>query len=335
MSATERITRGLSAAGALRASVFGVAATVFWWTLSVRAGVMAAATGAVWASLAADRLARFRPPVRAASALGIAFAVSLLGGAIANWLLQVDFVSQWIGSIAAVQLAEVVRCASFTAPAVFALRFFAARYPAAVVVEVFVVAAAFVAAVAAHREGIAPDFPVRQRQLPQHLRIRRFRDIEDRERRRPMLVGDIHVAAAVLDLHRHAFAEIGRAEDEDLQTVRPGLVASPRAGRDAHRVPFLELDDLVDVGRAPDVGRLRLAAVAAGFLADVPAVPEEGRAPGLGVRIAGCARRNFGNGFTTIVGSSMSESRLPTRTHEPSTSQSAIPSASSATSLSR
>src|SRR5262249_26853845 len=27
--------------------------------------------------------------------------------------------------------------------------------------------------------------------------------------------------------------------------LRPGLVASPRTGRDAHRVPFLELDDLV------------------------------------------------------------------------------------------
>src|SRR5207249_2595279 len=40
-------------------------------------------------------------------------------------------------------------------------------------------------------------------------------------------------------------AEIGRADDEDLEALRPGLVASPRTGRDAHRVPFLELDDLV------------------------------------------------------------------------------------------
>src|SRR5262249_17251827 len=36
-----------------------------------------------------------------------------------------------------------------------------------------------------------------------------------------------------------------RADDEDLEALRTGLVASPRAGRDAHRVPFLELDDLV------------------------------------------------------------------------------------------
>src|SRR5205823_7207156 len=32
---------------------------------------------------------------------------------------------------------------------------------------------------------------------------------------------------------------------EDLEALRPGLVASPRTGRDAHRVPFFEADDLV------------------------------------------------------------------------------------------
>src|SRR5262249_18742976 len=36
-----------------------------------------------------------------------------------------------------------------------------------------------------------------------------------------------------------------RADDEDLEALGPSLVASPRTGRDAHRVPFLELDDLV------------------------------------------------------------------------------------------
>src|SRR5438093_4888192 len=40
-------------------------------------------------------------------------------------------------------------------------------------------------------------------------------------------------------------AEIGRADDEELEALWPGLVASPRTGRDAHRVPFLEFDDLV------------------------------------------------------------------------------------------
>src|SRR2546428_6299449 len=51
--------------------------------------------------------------------------------------------------------------------------------------------------------------------------------------------------ALALDVFRRSLAEIGRADDEDLEALRPGLVASPRTGRDAHRIPFLELDDLV------------------------------------------------------------------------------------------
>jgi hypothetical protein len=51
--------------------------------------------------------------------------------------------------------------------------------------------------------------------------------------------------APALDVVARSIAEIGRADDEDREALRPGLVASPRARRDAHRVPFLELDDLV------------------------------------------------------------------------------------------
>src|SRR5256712_673298 len=51
--------------------------------------------------------------------------------------------------------------------------------------------------------------------------------------------------ALAFDVFARILAEIGRADDEDLEALRPGLVASPRTGRDAHRVPFLELDDLV------------------------------------------------------------------------------------------
>src|SRR5213595_3800917 len=51
--------------------------------------------------------------------------------------------------------------------------------------------------------------------------------------------------ALAIDVFAPSPAEIGRADDEDLEAVRPGLVASPRSGGDAHRVPFLELDDLV------------------------------------------------------------------------------------------
>src|SRR2546427_5174516 len=51
--------------------------------------------------------------------------------------------------------------------------------------------------------------------------------------------------ALALDVFARSLAEIGCADHDDLEALRPGLVASPRTGRDAHRVPFLELDDLV------------------------------------------------------------------------------------------
>src|SRR3954471_15859580 len=51
--------------------------------------------------------------------------------------------------------------------------------------------------------------------------------------------------ALALDVFARSLAEMGRADDEDLEALRSGLVASPRTGRDAHRVPFLEPDGLV------------------------------------------------------------------------------------------
>src|SRR5256884_2806687 len=51
--------------------------------------------------------------------------------------------------------------------------------------------------------------------------------------------------ALAIDVFARILAEVGRADDEDLEAFWPSLVASPRAGRDAHRVPFFELDDLV------------------------------------------------------------------------------------------
>src|SRR5437764_8816292 len=51
--------------------------------------------------------------------------------------------------------------------------------------------------------------------------------------------------ALAIDVFARGLAEIGRADDEDLEPLRPGLVASPRTRRNAHRVPLLELDDLL------------------------------------------------------------------------------------------
>src|SRR5215217_1326682 len=52
-------------------------------------------------------------------------------------------------------------------------------------------------------------------------------------------------AALTLHVFARILAEIGRAEDEDLEALHPALVASPRAGRDAYHVPLLDLDDLI------------------------------------------------------------------------------------------
>src|SRR2546421_9893922 len=46
----------------------------------------------------------------------------------------------------------------------------------------------------------------------------------------------IHIVARIL-------AEVGRADDEDLEALSPGLVTSPRAARQPHRGPFRCLDD--------------------------------------------------------------------------------------------
>src|SRR2546429_5655730 len=51
--------------------------------------------------------------------------------------------------------------------------------------------------------------------------------------------------ALTIDVFARILAEVGRADDEDLEATWSGLVASPRAGRDPHRVPLFELDDLV------------------------------------------------------------------------------------------
>src|SRR5690349_5299016 len=51
--------------------------------------------------------------------------------------------------------------------------------------------------------------------------------------------------AAAVDVVARSAAEAGRAEDEELEAARPGFVPPPRARRDAHRIPFLQLDDLV------------------------------------------------------------------------------------------
>ena len=152
MNVITRESRLISATDVLRSCVYGVAATVFWWTLSVGVAIFVAAVCAASASLSADRLVHSR--ARTGAVLGVALVIAVAGVALAYWVLRVEFVSAWLGPVVAVSIAEVMRAACLTTSAAFALRFCAARHALVPVLEVGVVAAAFVGAVAAHREGM-------------------------------------------------------------------------------------------------------------------------------------------------------------------------------------
>jgi hypothetical protein len=60
---------------------------------------------------------------------------------------------------------------------------------------------------------------------------------------RVVLVGP--PVALAMDVFPDALAEVGRADDEDLEALRAGFVAPPRAGWDPHGVPLFDRDDLV------------------------------------------------------------------------------------------
>ena len=51
--------------------------------------------------------------------------------------------------------------------------------------------------------------------------------------------------ALSVDVSTPIVAETGRPDHDHLEAVGPGFVASPRTGRDAHRVPLSEFDNLV------------------------------------------------------------------------------------------
>ena len=56
----------------------------------------------------------------------------------------------------------------------------------------------------------------------------------------PQGAGELVSPPIALTLHVFArsLAEIGSTEDEDLEALRPALVAPPGTGRDAHDVPL-------------------------------------------------------------------------------------------------
>ncbi len=139
----------------LRAGVLGLAATVFWWPLTTPGGVAAAAFAAVALSVSADLFvsgpgARLRPAVVTLGTLALAVA----GASAAHGLQSTTWVASLLGPLGALRASEVLRALVLTGAVVFLLRFLARRHPAAASLEIAVVGAGFVSALAAHREGM-------------------------------------------------------------------------------------------------------------------------------------------------------------------------------------
>ncbi len=140
----------------LRAVVLGTSTSILWWPVTLRSGALLAGVVACLAALAADAAARpgRGPALRLLPVALIALAVAAVGGALARLLVRVSGVAELLGPVGTLQLSEIGLCVAVTAPAVFALRLAAARRPLLSLLEVAVVASAFLAGFSAHREGM-------------------------------------------------------------------------------------------------------------------------------------------------------------------------------------
>lgn len=142
----------LGTGAVLRAVVLAAAAVFLAWPLTVPAGVVAAASGALLAGLAAERARSGR--LRLVGAALFAALLGTVGVGLARLAVGSSTLAGWLGPVATLTAAEAVRWLFLAAAVVFLLRFAAARRPAAAVAEVAVVAFAFAAAFAAHRGGM-------------------------------------------------------------------------------------------------------------------------------------------------------------------------------------
>jgi len=144
-------------AGALRAGVLGVAAALLWWPLTLPGAAALAGVAGFAAARVADRHARRRPPQRtlrtASGALLAGLAAACAWGA-ARLLVRLPWPAEWLGPVAALRTSETVLAVGLSAAAIFALRLAAARRPLLALAELVGVGAAFVAGLAAHRQGM-------------------------------------------------------------------------------------------------------------------------------------------------------------------------------------
>ncbi len=149
----------------LRATVMAAAAAILCWPLTVTSGVLLAIGGALAGALAADMASRFGGPctgargddgprIRLASVLALSLIAIVVGSWGARLVVKSSFAAGLLGPVPALWLSEAALWFFLITPAVFALRFTAARRPALAVLEVLAVGGALVIALAAHREGM-------------------------------------------------------------------------------------------------------------------------------------------------------------------------------------
>ncbi len=143
----------------LRALALALAAVILCWPLTVAAGVVTAAIGALAGALAADRTSSVvrgagRPRPRLASVLLLAFVALVAGVWGARLLVGSSSVAGLIGPVVTLQLSEGLLWLFLVAPSVFGLRFLTARRPLWAVAEILAIALAAATGLAAHRDGM-------------------------------------------------------------------------------------------------------------------------------------------------------------------------------------
>jgi hypothetical protein len=141
----------------LRAVVLALSVAVFWWPITLGAGIAAAMCGAVAAVWAAETCGRARiggRRLRTTSWLLLAVAVGFVGAALSHALVRWSGPADVLGSLGVLQLSQALFAFSLTAAVVFSLRLLASRHSALAIVELAAVATAFVASLAAHRDGM-------------------------------------------------------------------------------------------------------------------------------------------------------------------------------------
>jgi transglutaminase-like putative cysteine protease len=140
------------AVAALRCAVLALAAGMVAWPLTVTAGVIAAAVGAISGVVCGDLLARL--PLRALPVLAASALAGVLGVAFSFLPVESAVLARALGPLLAFHLGEVLLWFALAAAVLLPLRFLAQRRPLLGLLEVLAATGSIAASFAAHRQGM-------------------------------------------------------------------------------------------------------------------------------------------------------------------------------------